>query len=233
METITQELLSLQRNRPYLITGPQAAYQYHRWLAPLENLIPLQVYAEDVSDWRQMREAMWQVFEETPTTSQIQGVKKAIILDPTLESERYQRRWVIEGLTFIAPEDLCLDLIERARGETSLAEAVAILIAQRDRLNWDVLVNQAEQRRLARHLGAVMEALNTEAQTSLVSQEVIVELHHRHHSPPEKIIYPPGRHRSVPPVYQPITKQWGVNLVLPRYVISKVLLDFHLQPQGG
>ena len=219
-------------NRPYLITGPQAAYEYHRWLTPLENLVTLQVYAEDVPLWHQMVGEGCHVFETPPTTIQVRAVQEAIILDSTLEPERYRRRRVIDGLAFITPEDLCLDLVERARGETSLAEAAAIIIAQRDFLVWDVLLDQAEQRGLTRRLGALLDAINTETEANLVPPEAVKELGRRVdmvHLPPEEAIYPPGRHRSVPSSYRPIVDRWGVRLALPRYVIGKVVLD--LQPQ--
>jgi len=223
-----------QLDQPYLITGPQAAYEYHRWLTPLENLATLQVYAEDVPIWHQMGGDGCRVFEIPPTTTQVQAAQEAIILDPMLEPERYRRRHEIDGLTFIAPEDLCLDLVERARGETSPAEAAAIIIAQRNFLAWHLLLDQAEQRRLVRRLGALLEAINLETEANLVPPEVVEELGRRVDTVPtplETEIYPAGRHRSIPPSYRPIAERWGVRLALPRYVISKVVLD--LQPQRG
>lgn len=217
---------------PYLITGPQAAYEYHRWLTPLENLVTLQVHAEDVPVWRQVAGEGCLVFETLPTMAQVYAVQAAIVLNPTLEPKRYQRRRVVDGLAFVAPEDLCLDLVERARGETSLAEAAAILIAQRDSLAWDVLLDEAERRDLSHRLGALLEAINAETETELMSLKVIEDLCHRANTdrlPPEEAAYPPGRHQSVPPTYQPIAERWGIRLTLPRYVISKVIFD--LQPQ--
>jgi hypothetical protein len=219
---------------PYLITGPQAAYEYHRWLTPLENLVTLQVYAEEISVWRQMAGKECHVFETAPTTVQVSTAPEAIILDATLESERHRRRRVIGELAFVAPEDLCLDLLERARGETSLAEAAAIIVAQREALAWEVLLEQAERRGLARHLGALLDAINTEMEMNLAPLEAIKELGQwvEMMTPPlEQGVYPPGRHRSVPPLYQPIVERWGVHLALPRYVIGKVIMD--LQPQRG
>jgi len=70
-----------QLDRPYLITGPQAAYEYHRWLTPLENVATLQVYTEDVPIWRQVNGEGCQVFETPPTTAQVQAVKEGIILE--------------------------------------------------------------------------------------------------------------------------------------------------------
>lgn len=216
----------------YLVTGPQAAFEYHRWLTPLENLVTLQVYAQEVPLWRQMAGEECHVFESPPTTAQVRAASEAVILDPTLEPGRYRRRRVTGGLAFVAPEDLCLDLLERAQGETSLAEAAAIIIAERDTLAWDLLLNQAELRGLARRLGALLDAINTETETDLAPSEIIQELGRRVErmtSPLEEGIYPPGRHRPIPSLYQPISERWGVRLALPRYVIGKVVMD--LQPQ--
>ena len=219
-------------DRPYLITGPQAAYEYHRWLTSLENLATLQVYAEDVSIWRQMGGEGCQVFETPPTTAQVRAVREAVILDPTLDPKRYRRRHVIDELAFIAPEDLCLDLLERAQGETSPAEAAAIIITRRDSLAWELLLDQAEQRGLMHQLGALLEVINIETEADLAPTEIIEELGRRAdmaHTLLETTIYPAGRHRSVPSPYRPIAERWGVHLALPRYVIAKVVLD--LQPQ--
>jgi len=219
-------------DQPYLITGPQAAYRYHRWLTPLENLVTLQVYMEDVPLWHQMGGDGCQVFERPPTTAQVQAAQEVIILDTALEPERYRRRRTMDGLDFVGPEDLCLDLVERARGETRPAEAAAIIIAQRDSLAWDLLLDQAERRGLVRRLGALLEAINTETGADLVPPEVIEELGRRvdtAHIPLETVSYPVGRHQSVPPLYQPIAERWGMRLTLPRYVIAKVVTN--LQPQ--
>jgi len=43
----------------------------------------------------------------------MQTAQEAIILDSTLEPGGYRRRRVIDGLAFIAPEDLCLDLSDQ------------------------------------------------------------------------------------------------------------------------
>jgi hypothetical protein len=141
---------------------------------------------------------------------------------------------MFDGLAFIAPEDLVLDLIERARGETSLAEATAILLAQRDALAWDVLMDQAQRRGLIRHLGALLEAISIESETDVIPQGIIEEFYRRaikERSSPGESVYPPGRCRSVPPIYRPIVDRWGIRLVLPRYVIIKVLFDLRLQPK--
>jgi hypothetical protein len=163
---------------------------------------------------------------------ELDSISGAVILKPTLEPGRYRRRHVIDGLAFIAPEDLCLDLLERARGETSLAEAAAIIIAQRDVLTWDILLDQAERRGLVRRLGVLLEVINTEAEAEVVPSKIIEDLGCRvdtMHSPAGIERYTVGRHRSTPSSYRTIGERWGMEIFLPRYVVGKVAFD--LQPQ--
>ncbi len=217
--------------RPYLITGPQAAYEYHHWLAPLENLATIQVYAGDVPAWQEIASDGCAVFEAPPTAAQVRAMREAVILDPTMEPERYRRRRVIDGLAFVAAEDLCLDLVERARGETSPAEASAILLARRDSLAWDVLLDQASQRGLARLLGALIEATNVELGVDIAPVEFIRQLHRL--AAAERAShagrgYPSGRRQTIPAEYSSLAERWGIRWLLPRHVIGKVVFD--LQP---
>lgn len=229
-------------DRPYLITGPQAAYAYHRWLTPLDQFVTLLVYPEDVPVWRQIgrfdSDGAWQVFESLPTSAEVQAVQALdsvrgmVMLQPTLEPARYRRRHDIDGLTFSAPEDLCLDLLERARGETSVAEAAAILIVQRDALAWDMLLDQAERRGLARRLGVLLEVINTEAEAEVIASEIIKDLSRRVDTichPMEVAPYTVGRQRAMPSLYQSIGERWGIRILLPRHVVGKVAFDLHPQ----
>lgn len=227
---LAKRLFGIEKS--YLITGPQAAYEYHRWLTPLENLATLQVYAGDALAWREIAGDGCAVYEALPTTNQVRSARKALILDKTLEPERYLRRHIIEGLAFVAPEDLCLDLLERARGETSLAEATAILTAKRDTLAWDVLLDQAKQRGLARPLGALIEATSDELGMDIAPTGFIKQLHRSagaERTSAGERGYPPGRHRTVPSEYVSLAARWGIRWVLPHNVIGKVIQD--LRPQ--
>lgn len=219
-------------NKPYLITGSQATYQYHRWLTPLENLAALQVYGADAPAWLRLVGDGCTVFETLPTTAQVRAVQKAIVLEPTLEPARYQRRQIIEGLAFVAPEDLCLDLVERARGETSPAEAAAILIAGRETLDWQILLAQAGQRGLARRLGIVIEATGVELGADLAPMWFVAQLHRLAQAEPfSDQDYPAVRSRAMLETYPVLTKRWGIRLRLPHHVIGKVVLD--LSPRSG
>jgi hypothetical protein len=225
--------------RPYLITGSQAAYQYHHWLTPLENMAHIQVYAADVPMWWRLAGDGCAVFETLPTTAQVRAAQKTIILEPTLESGRYRRRQMLDGLAFVAPEDLCLDLVERARGETSPAEVAAILIARREALDWSALLTQAGQRGLARHLGVLIEATGVELGAELAPAWFVGQLHRLAAGEPfSDQDYPSMRRRASLEAYPALDERWGVRLCLPHHVIGKVVLDLAahsgpiLQPAG-
>ena len=216
----------IKLDRPYLIIGSQATYQYHRWLTPLENLASIQAYATDASAWWQLVGLGCAVFETLPTTAQIRAAQKAIILDPTLEPGRHRRRQMIDGLAFVAPEDLCLDLVERARGETSPAEVAAILIARREALDWSALLAQAGQRGLARRLGVLIEATGVELGADLAPAWFVGQLHRLAAGEPfSDQDYPSMRRRARLEAYPALTERWGVRLRLPHHVIGKVVLD--------
>jgi len=216
----------IRLDKPYLITGSQAAYQYHRWLTPLENLAHIQVYVADAPVWRQLAGDGYAVFETLPTTAQVRAAQKTIVLEPTLEPGRYRRRQMIDGLAFVAPEDLCLDLVERARGETSPAEVAAILIARREAVDWPVLLAQAGQRGLARRLGVLIEATGVELGADLAPAWFVGQLHRlAEEEPSSDQDYPVVRRRAMLEAYPVLAERWGVRLRLPHHVIGKVVLD--------
>jgi hypothetical protein len=229
----------IRLDRPYLITGSQAAYQYHRWLTPLDNLASIQVYAADTPAWRRLADDGVAMFEALPTTAQVRAAQKTIVLEPTLEFERYRRRQMIDGLAFVAPEDLCLDLVERARGETSPAEVAAILIAKRETLDWSALLVQTGQRGLARRLGVLIEATGVELGADLAPAWFVGQLHRLAEGEPfNDQDYPIARRRVMSETYPMLSERWGVRLRLPHHVIGKVVFDLSahsgavLQPAG-
>lgn len=226
-------------DKPYLITGAQAAFQYHRWLTPLENLASIQVHMIDMAEWLQLADDTCVVIETLPSTAQARMAQRLLVLEPTLESGRYLRRHMIDGLAFVAPEDLCLDLVARARGETSPAEAAAILIARHAVLDWRTLLTQAGQRGLARRLGALIEAISIELGTDLAPAWFVTELHLvAQTEPSDNQDYPARRSRTVQATYPSLTQRWGVRLRLPHHVIGKVVFDLGarsgtvIQPAG-
>jgi len=216
----------IRLDRPYLIIGSQATYQYHRWLTPLENLALIQVYATDTPEWWRLAGVGCGVFETLPTTAQVRAAQKTIVLEPTLEPGRYRRRQMIDGLAFVASEDLCLDLVERARGETSPAEVAAILIARHEALDWPMLLAQAGQRGLARRLGVLIEATGVELGADLAPAWFVGQLHRLAEGEPfSGQDYPAVRRRAILEAYPALAERWGVRLRLPRHVIGKVVLD--------
>jgi len=118
-------------SEPYLITGTVAAFQYHRWLSPPPGLLALKVHASALGDWEQMlaRDGV-RAFTSPPSQRDVEALDLAVVLDPTLTPALYARRRMVGSLSYEAPEDLVLTLLARSRGETSIAEAAAILITR-------------------------------------------------------------------------------------------------------
>jgi len=228
-------------SEPYLITGTVAAFQYHRWLSPPPGLLALKVHASALGDWEQMlaRDGV-RAFTSPPSQRDVEALDLAVVLDPTLTPALYARRRMVGSLSYEAPEDLVLTLLARSRGETSIAEAAAILITQHEQIDWDYLAERAIASGQARPLGILGEIIRREAGTRYVPTEFVTRLRRTPAFPAtdETRYYPlnwqvkyalrrnrPERIRST---YPDISAHWNVTVTLPRHVIAKVVADLRV-----
>lgn len=127
---------------PYLVSGPQAAYMYHRWLLPISKMIDLSIPVESVATWQAILGPPWQVLTNPPTYLQMQQATRLVILDSHLSKKRYNRRVIYQGVPFISAEDLCVDLLRNAKTTLGLSEIAALLIEQRETLDWSYLLSE-------------------------------------------------------------------------------------------
>ena len=147
---------------PYLITGAQAAYLYHHWLRPIAKMVNLCILADALEQWRSVLAAPWLVCVETPTLTQVRPASCVAILEVGLTEALYQRRVMYDSLAFMSPEDVCLQLLEKANTTIALSELAALLIAQKDKLDWSYLQQQTNPSQRQR-LADVIHAINTGA----------------------------------------------------------------------
>jgi hypothetical protein len=152
---------------PYLITGPQAAYIYHRWLSPITKIIHIRILKEDVPTWQHLLTSGWTVFTETPTLTQVHRKTRVAVLEPYLTKDLWVRRVIHQGLAFISPEDLSLHFLRTATTQTRLLEMAALLIKQKDTLDWAYLFNQVIEYSLNERLISIIQTINGEAGRSL------------------------------------------------------------------
>ncbi len=147
----------------YLIIGPRASYIYHHWLMPIHKMIDLRIRPADLSAWQAALTAPWTVSTQIPTITQIRAAVRLTRLEPTLTDTLYYRRRVIDGLNFISPEDLSVELLACASTQISLSECAALLIAQRATLAWEYLAERAAAVGLLVRLQQIVTAVNREA----------------------------------------------------------------------
>lgn len=155
----------------HLITGPQAAYTYHRWLLPIAKVVNVRIPEEDVARWQAALTPPWTVFTQTPSLTQVRPATRVAILEPYLSEALYQRRIIRQGLAFISPEDLCLQLLATAATQIALSEIAALLIALKDTLDWAYLLKQTGSSQSGQRLTEIIHAINREAGRTILSQE--------------------------------------------------------------
>lgn len=157
----------------YLIAGPQAAYTYHRWLSPIAKVLNVRIPEGDVARWQAALAPPWTVFTKTPSLTQVRPATRVAILEPYLSEALHQRRVIRKGLAFISPEDLCVQLLITATTQVALSEIAALLIAQKDTLDWGYLLRHTSSSQSGQRLIEIVQAINHAAGRNLL-QEVVV-----------------------------------------------------------
>lgn len=191
---------------PYLVTGPQAAYLYHRWLSPMTKIINIRILKEDVSTWQRILNSPWLVFSQAPTLTQVHRATRVAILEPYLTETLWSRRVIHQGLAFISPEDLCLHFLRTATTQTRLSELSALLIKQKERLDWQYLFDQAGRSWLLDRLMTVMQTINDEAGRTLFALDMPILITKQHN-------YVDLKPTSLIPILRPLRAQWRLSHV--------------------
>lgn len=189
---------------PYLVTGPQAAYLYHRWRLPIEKMVDLSIPQESVAIWQAILPEPWVVLTRPSTYTQLRQTTRMAILQPSLSESLWARRVIHQGLPFISPEDLSLHLLRTATTQIRLSELSALLIKQRDTLDWEYLINQIGSRRLLARLTNVIQTINREAGRTLLSPNLPES---QVTSPAKKLLLKPA---SIIPILRPLRAQWRI-----------------------
>lgn len=153
---------------PYLITGPQAAYVYHRWLRPISKMVDVCIPEESKATWQVALRPPWTVFTKTPTLRQACLAIRMVIIEPPLTQKRYARRIIHHGLNFISAEDLCIDLLRNSKTQIGLSEIAALLIKQKETLDWVYLFSETSSSWLGYRLLEIIRMINYEAGQALL-----------------------------------------------------------------
>jgi len=224
--------------RPYVITGSQASYRYHRWLSPAPKVIELRIFPEDYEWWKNfLQNEAAHVSDIPPILTGTKSLDTAILLQGNLDTRIYQNQQAFAGLYYESAEDLCLELLQNSVAEITLMEILAIFLVQRQGFRWDFFCEQATVLNLTRNAGILLDVINEHTQQSLMSQIMSDRLF----SKTEKLTTTNGRYypeswrvklalrrqneKDLAITYPRTSRQWEINVVLPRYMMEKLVLD--------
>ena len=238
-ETTSQLFNKLKSSqRPYVITGSRASVQYHRWLSPAPQIVELRIYPEDYGYWMNLLqgEAIY-VSETPPTTEMMKGLEMGVLLSKKLDAQIYQNNRAFAGLHYESPEDLCIDFLAGLVTETPVMEFLAILLMQRQTFQWEYFCQKATASGLAREAGILLEVINEHTQQNLMPQSVIEQLFqgtvknddlmdgYFPHTWRVRLALRRKNERDLTITYPRTSRRWGVKVVLPRYIMDKLVLD--------
>jgi len=224
--------------RPYVITGSQASYRYHRWLSPAPKVIELRIFPEDYEWWKNfLQDEVIHVSDLPPASNMMENIEAAIILSKNLEASIYQYQRTFSDLHYESPEKLCINFLTGVITETSIMETLAILLMQRKAFQWDYFCKRIIALGLAREAGILLEIINDHTQQNLMPPAVIELLFQKttHDNDLKECYYPftwrvklairRGDEKEVKITYPQISRKWGRKVVLPLYIMEKLVLD--------
>lgn len=199
----------------YLIVGPHASYAYHRWMFPVAKMIHLRIRADGREKWRAVLGEPWTVRDQTSTSGDMYSAVRLAVLETTLTEALWARRRMIDGLAYISLEDWCLELLSRAQSQISISEVTAMLIVQKDTLDWKYFLGRVAEDRTLPWLRAIIAMVNVE-----IGREFLRP------APMSQVSLDP--HDSQPDVYftTPSGRRRSLNRpLISRQIIGKVVLD--------
>jgi len=224
--------------RPYVITGSQASYRYHRWLSPAPKVIELRIFPEDYEWWKNfLQNEATHVSDVPPKSNMMENIDAVILLSKNLEASIYQKRRTFADLYYESPEELCIRFLTGLTTETSIMETLAIFLMQRKTFQWDYFCKRVIALGLARETGIFLEIINEHTQQNLMPPAVIDLLFQKTTNDDKlKHCYYPftwrvklairrGDEKEVKITYPQISRKWGSKVVLPLYIMEKLVLD--------
>lgn len=172
-KALIDRLILISGKLLYAITGSYAAYHYHRYIHP-PKVIELKIKSGDEGKWiayltgGETRVFIGEIIEKRKISNYVKLVHSTWPL--TIVKKKTERGYYIEK-----PEFLIMELLGK-QTQTSITEAVAIIVSNKDEIKWNGrygLVNLARHEKISRALGFLVDAINYEAYKPLIKQEII------------------------------------------------------------
>lgn len=213
-ENIEDKLKAASKDFRYVVNGAAAAYKYHGYMTPAKT--DIRIRKKDLGFWIALLKEKGIQIAVDDILAEKRG--QVIHLHTNLTEETFARAIQIDGIYYTSAEDLVLDFF-RHPNDTSLLDAMAIMITCAEGLNWDLLAKSD----VAQEVGFAMEVLNNEAGKEAFSKKIIKrfaerEVVHKRFSISTELL-------ELPEEYRALAKNWTLEVNVPPRVFQKAVLD--------
>lgn len=252
-QRLIDKLFFINDKLSYAITGSYAAYYYHRYMTP-SRVFEIKIEPKDEGKWiafltdEKNRVFIGDVIE----TRKINNYIKLLHSAKPINLIRTKTK---EGYYIEKPEFLLIELLER-QTQTSITEAIAIILQNKDQLRWhgnNGIINLAKNWGFSRRLGFLLDAINFEAYKPVIKTEIIQKIKKDVRGKSDEIFpkdeislsrFRELRNKLVHQAlitrkeieelekmkerlegYKVLSEKWGIQAILPRDVVRKVLED--------
>lgn len=250
---LIEKLVFINDKLSYAITGSNAAYYYHRYMTPA-RVFEIEIEPKDEGKWIAfLTDEKTRVFiGDVIETRKINNYIKLLHSTKPINSIKTKTK---EGYYIEKPEFLLIELLKR-QTQTSIIEAIAIILQNKDQLRWhgnNGIITLAKGLGFSRRLGFLLDAINFESHKPLIKTENIQKIK-KHLRGKSDEIFPRDeislsrfrelRNKLVHSAlltgkeieelertkerfegYKVLSEKWGIQIILPRDIVRKVLED--------
>ncbi len=213
-ESPEDKLRAASKDFRYVVNGAAAAYKYHGYMTPAKT--DIRIHKKDLGFWIALLKEKGIQIAIDDILAEKRG--QVIHLHTNLTEETFARAAKIDRIYYTSAEDLILDFL-RHPTDTSLLDALAIMLTCAEDLDWDLLAKSD----VAQEVGFAMEALNKEAGKEAFSKKLVKkfagrEVIHKRFSLSAELL-------DLPEEYHNLAKNWNLEVNIPPRVFQKAASD--------
>jgi len=208
------KLRAASKDFQYVINGAAAAYKYHGYMTPAKT--DIRIHKKDLGFWIALLKEKGIQIAIDDILAEKRG--QVIHLHTNLTEETFSRAVKIDGIYYTSAEDLVLDFF-RNPTDTSLLDALAIMLTCAEDLDWDLLAKSD----ITQELGFAMEVINKEAKKEVFSTKLIKEFAerevvHKRFSTGAELL-------DLSEEYHDLAKNWNLEVNISPRVFQKAASD--------
>lgn len=260
-QTLMEKFVFIGEKLPYAITGSYAAYYYHHYINP-PKVVEVKIELLDEGKWIAfLTDDETRVF--LGSVIETRKVKNYVRLMHSSRPIETIRKIAEQGYYIEKPEFLVMELLERQTQTSIIEVVALIATNESRIAwgGSEGIVNLARSSGISRKLGFLLDAVNFEAERPVIRQEIIEDIKKdvagrssevfprdevflsRFRELRNKLaheafltdreIYELERAKDRFEGYRELSEKWGLQVILPRDVIRKVLDDLGVELGGN